>query len=68
MTPRLIQRNAPGAPLASMVETMEDAMPAETLAFLALVVIAFGGFAATLAWVDHSTREVRQKNHPIPGE
>ncbi|MFK8250712.1 hypothetical protein [Ancylobacter terrae] len=43
-------------------------MPVETVAFLALVVIAFTGFAATLAWVDYSTRDVRHKNHPLPGE
>jgi len=43
-------------------------MPIETVLFVTLVVVAFGGFAATLAWVDHSTREVRRKNNPIPGE
>ncbi|ADH89642.1 hypothetical protein Snov_2347 [Ancylobacter novellus DSM 506] len=43
-------------------------MPTDVLLFVAFTVIAFGGFAATLAYVEISTRESRRKNHPIPGE
>ncbi|MDQ0509534.1 hypothetical protein [Ancylobacter amanitiformis] len=43
-------------------------MPIESVLFLALTIIAFGGFAGTLAYVDCSTRDVRRRNHPIPGE
>ncbi|TCK28808.1 hypothetical protein EV667_2821 [Ancylobacter aquaticus] len=43
-------------------------MPTETLFFVAVTVIAFGGFAATLAYVEVSTRASRRQNHPIPGE
>ncbi|WP_018387034.1 hypothetical protein [Ancylobacter sp. FA202] len=43
-------------------------MPTETLFFVAAIVIAFSGFAATLAYVEASTKAVRRTNHPIPGE
>lgn len=43
-------------------------MPTETLIFLAVTLFAFGGFAATLAYVDVSTKKVRRTNHPLPGE
>lgn len=43
-------------------------MPTETLFFVAATVIAFSGFAATLAYVEATTKTVRRKNHPIPGE
>jgi len=43
-------------------------MPTDTLIFVVATVVAFGGFAAVLAYVEISTREVRRKNHPIPGE
>lgn len=43
-------------------------MPIETVIFLTATVIAFSGFAFTLAYVEVSTRAVRRKNHPIPGE
>ncbi|WP_256441400.1 hypothetical protein [Ancylobacter radicis] len=43
-------------------------MPMETVLFLTATVIAFGGFAGVLAYVDISTRETRRRNHPLPGE
>lgn len=43
-------------------------MPVETVIFLAVTLIAFGGFAGVLAYVEQSTRETRRRNHPIPGE
>lgn len=43
-------------------------MPTDVLLFVAFIVIAFGGFAGALAYVEMSTRESRRKNHPIPGE
>ena len=43
-------------------------MTTETLIFVAATVIAFSGFAATLAYVEASTRAVRRQNHPLPGE
>ncbi|WP_255607843.1 hypothetical protein [Ancylobacter sp. Lp-2] len=43
-------------------------MPLETVLFLAAVLIVFGGFAGTLAYVDVSTRAARRANHPLPGE
>lgn len=43
-------------------------MPTETLFFVAATIIAFGGFAATLAYVEASTKAVRRHNHPLPGE
>lgn len=43
-------------------------MPTETIIFVAATVIAFSGLALTIAWVDMSTKQVRRKNHPIPGE
>lgn len=30
-------------------------MPAQTAIWLTIVVVAFGGFAAVLAWADHYT-------------
>lgn len=43
-------------------------MPTETLIFVAATILAFGGFAVTLAWVEVSTKAVRRSNHPLPGE
>ncbi|MCS0493710.1 hypothetical protein [Ancylobacter mangrovi] len=43
-------------------------MPTETLYFLIFTLIAFGGFAVTLAYVDASTKRTRRHNHPLPGE
>ncbi len=43
-------------------------MPMDTILFLAATLIAFGGFAATLAYVDIATRATRRHNHPLPGE
>ncbi|WP_454684542.1 hypothetical protein [Ancylobacter moscoviensis] len=43
-------------------------MPTEAVIFLAFIVIAFGCFAATLAYVDSSTKQARRQHHPIPGE
>lgn len=43
-------------------------MPTEALFFVAATIIAFGGFAATLAYVEASTKAVRRHNHPLPGE
>ena len=43
-------------------------MPTDTLVFVAFTLVAFGGFAAALAYVEMSTRETRRRNHPIPGE
>lgn len=42
-------------------------MPTGTLIFLAVVLTAFGAFAATFIGVDLYTRDVRAK-HPQPGE
>lgn len=43
-------------------------MPMETVLFLAFTLLAFGGFAGTLAYVDISTKATRRQNHPLPGE
>lgn len=43
-------------------------MPTDTVIFVSLTVFAFAAFAATLAYVEASTRIVRRRNHPIPGE
>ena len=47
---------------------LTETVPLATIIFVAGTVIAFGGFAVTLAWVEASTRSVRRSNHPIPGE
>ena len=43
-------------------------MPTDVLLFVAFILIAFGGFAGALAYVEMSTRSTRRKNHPIPEE
>lgn len=43
-------------------------MPRDTLIFLAFTLLAFGGFAGALAYADATSKAVRRRNHPLPGE
>lgn len=43
-------------------------MPTETIIFLAITLLAFGSFMATLIITDLRTAEARRKHNPIPGE